>query len=238
MYHLKITIAEFLQNSRRLIFGVNGDAFVKERILPYNFDEARITVCVDTYNKAEKAESVKSQEFGEQLGARIIFEKTLEEANSLFYKHTDFLKLALRDDLNMQKELFLVGIPRSRRISDWLKHMREVYERVLEHEEVIPLVGRYGLTREDLEAGYQKVLDAILAKDKHSAEQDEAEDATFLRDEAFEELIDVVEELETVCIYALEDRPQLLEKFGIPVMAPKYKRTSSTQPEEPTQSTT
>jgi hypothetical protein len=246
MTYLRTSIPTFLANSRTLIYGVRDDDFIKQRILPYNFDEARITECVSIYNAAEIAESIKLKEFGERLEARLIFEKVYAEAEALFRKHTDFLKMALRDDFEKQKKLFLVGVPRQRSIDARLKHMKEVYFRTLQHDEVVTSAGRYGITREDLEAAHQKIIDTMDARRRYLDEKGEAEDATDIRNDAFEKLSDVVDELETILYYALEDRPQLMEKLGIPVLSPGYKRKKKTtpepepepQPEDPDQGTT
>ncbi|NIM11484.1 MAG: hypothetical protein GTO45_16310 [Candidatus Aminicenantes bacterium] len=232
MVYLRTSIPTFLADSRALIYGVKADSFIKGRILPYNVDETRITEYVAIYDAAELAESKKSKEFGEQLEASIIFERIFKEAEALFRKHRDFLKLLLKDDIDKQKKLFLVGVPRAKKIADLLKHMREVYFRTLEHDEVVTGVARYGITREDLETGLQKVIEAMDAKEKHNREKGDAEDATLLRDDAFEKLDDVVDELETILYYALEDRPQLLEKLGIPVLSPGYKRRTKSQEEQ------
>ncbi len=239
MFYSKKSIGNFLLKSKTLIYGVDEDDFIKQRILPYNFDQLRITECVVIYNEAEKAESVKLQEFGEQLEARVIFEQIMEEAETEYKKNKDFLKLVVRDNPEKQEKLFLKGIPRSQKISDVLISRREVYEWVLSDDEVVQGMSRFGITREALEGARQKVIDAETAKRKYDQERGEAQDATLLRNDAFKKLSDVVDELETVLLYALEDRPQLMEKLGIPVLSPGYKRKEKTtpQPEEPDQST-
>ena len=70
MIYLGKNIPEFIMDSRTLIFGIKDDSFIKERILPYKVDEERIDEMVTIYYEAEKAESEKTKEFGEQLEAR------------------------------------------------------------------------------------------------------------------------------------------------------------------------
>jgi hypothetical protein len=111
--------------------------------------------------------------------------------------------------------------------------MKAMYDRVLADDEVVAAGGRYGLTVEVLQAGRQKVVGAEDAKRKHKIEQAEAEEATERRNVVFMKLQSVVEDLETICPYILKDVPQHLEKIGIPVLSPGYKRTSEETPEEP-----
>lgn len=232
MYYSKKSIARFLKGSKTLIFGVRDDAFIKERITAFNYDESRLTECIAIYDEAEKAESVKSKEYGEQLEAKAIFDKQMAEAEKLYRKHTDFLKLALVDNIEEQKKLLLIGQPRTRRLSDWFKHVLELYDRVLESETAITAVTRYGITREKLAEGRQTVSAAEAAKIKHTEEKGEAQDATDLRDTAFEKLAFAVDELKKICTYSLEDRPQRLEKLGIQVLSPGYKRKPKNAEEE------
>jgi hypothetical protein len=236
MIYLRTSIATFLANARALIYGIRDDLFIKERILPYAIDDARIAESVAAYDAAELAEAEKSKEFGERLEARLLFERAFEEAEQMFKEHTDFLKLTLRDDFEKQKKLFLIGVPRAKRIDNRLKHMREVYFRTLQHDEVVAALSRFGITREDLEAGQRKVVETMDARKRFLAEKGEAEDATTLRDEAFVTLFDAVEDLETVCSYALKDRPQLMEKLGIVVFSPGYRpKPAAPAAEEPQQ---
>jgi hypothetical protein len=224
MIYLRTSIPTFLKNSRMLIFGVRDDTFIKERVLAYNFDDSRIQESVDIYNRAEQAESTKTREFGEQLEAKAQSDMRLEEAEAISRKHSDFLGLALRDEIDKQNKLFLNAQLRSRKLADWFKYVLEFYNRVLEDEDVVTRVGRYGITKENLEEGKQKIIAAQEAKNRHEKEMGEAQDSTLQRDAAFEKLYYVVEELEVICKYALEDRPQLLEKLGINVLSPNYKR--------------
>jgi hypothetical protein len=233
MIRLKKTIATFLRDSKALIYGVKDDPFIKERILAYNIDNARIEESVKLYEEAVKAESDKSKEYGEQLEARKRFEKTMDEADYIFKKHSDFVRLALRDDEEKINKLFLSGEPRSRKISDILKYMMEFYNRVLADDQVVAGVSAYGITKEDLEKGLQKIVEADTAKTAHNVEMGESQDATDRRDKAFNQLIFITEELEIICTYALEDRPQLLEKFGITVLSEGYKRKNK-ESSEPT----
>lgn len=233
MLHLRTTIAGFLMYARQLIFGVRDDALIRERLLKYNFDDAKITECVDTYYEAEKAQSDRLKEYGEQLGAKEISDETWEEAKATWQEHTDILKLAVRDDIDKQRKLFLIGQPASNKMSDWFEHMKAMYDRVLADDEVVAAAAAYGLTREILEAGRQTVVNAEDAKRIHSVEQGEAEEATERRNAAFMKLLKVVEDLETLCPYVLKDMPQRLEKLGIPVLSPGYKRQTEETPEQP-----
>lgn len=235
MIHLRTTIPEFLKGSRMLIVGIKEDDFIKQRILEYNFDETRITEAAAAFEEAEKAESNKTLEYGEQLEAKARFDKIMKESEEIFRKHSDFIKLALRDDFEKQNLLFITGQPRSQKLTDWFKYVLEFYSRVLGDEDVVSRVTKYGITKEKLEQGRQTIITAQEAKTKHEKEMGEAQDAADRRDTAFEKLLYIVEELELICKYALKDRPQLLEKLGIEVLSAGYKRKNKDKEEEETE---
>ncbi len=233
MIYIKGTIPEFLRDARALIFGVRDDEFIKQRVLAYNITDEDISSYEAIYAQAEQAESLKSKEVGEQVAAGEISDRQVEEAYVSIRKHIDFLRLALRNDDDKYRQVFLSGPPRSKRLSAYLKYMKEMYDRVLADAEVVAKVGRYAIANTELEEGRNKVILADEAKRKHMDEMSEAQDATQQRDLAFEALKDAVDELKMVCTYALDDRPQMMEKLGVQVLSPGYKRqTSKKEPPE------
>ncbi|MCP4154415.1 MAG: hypothetical protein GY757_42215 [bacterium] len=224
MIYLRSSIAEFLVIARKLINGVKNDDFVKERVLTYNFDDTRIAECEAAFLAAENAENIKSQEYGEQLEAGAIYQSLMEPLEKTVKKHNDFLKLALRNNIEKQKKLMLVGHPRSRKLKDWFKYIIELYNRLLADDTCLTAMAGYGFTLEMFAATLQDLKAAQIAKDNHDKERGEAEAATEIRDTVFETLNDLVDELTLICKYSLEDRPQYLETLGIPVYSPGYKK--------------
>lgn len=223
MIRYKRSIIGFLRGARQLFYGVEENNFIRERILQFNYDDTRISESIELFKQAEKAEKNKSKELGEQLGSKARYEKLMDETGSLCRKHIAFLKLLLRDDTDKQRKLFLVGIPRTRREGEWLKHMDGMYHTILLDDAVTASAGKYNISRADLEAAQVKVQDTIKAKDIHDRDKGAAELATAERDEIFDELEKAVEELTVICTYSLEDKTQMLETLGIRVYTPGYK---------------
>lgn len=52
--NLRTSIPDYLANARTLVLGVQEDSFIKERMLPYNVTDERITEYVQIYYDAEK----------------------------------------------------------------------------------------------------------------------------------------------------------------------------------------
>ncbi len=225
MKHLRMSAAAFLQKARLIIKGIRKEALIRERLKEaYNINEARLKQIEATYRKAEKAESRKSRKFGKQLGQRQAAERMFNEAKDTFLHYKTLLELTLKYDKERQKQIFLKGAWKNRSKPARLKNMLEVYNRVLDDNEVMQGVAKLGITREILEKGRQKIIAALDAKQNHVNEKGDAQDAVTLRDSAFRELDDIVRWLEKCCVYTLKDRPQLLEILGIPVLSPAYEQ--------------
>ncbi|MDQ1351471.1 MAG: hypothetical protein QG657_1773, partial [Acidobacteriota bacterium] len=116
LYYTKKSVSKFLEYARAIIFGIKNDEVVKGKLAPYSVDNTKIDEDVTLYYEAEAAESAKSKEYGEQLEAKVIFDNTMDEAQAMTRKHLDFLKLALRNDMEKQRKLFLVGQPRFKKL--------------------------------------------------------------------------------------------------------------------------
>ncbi len=73
MLQLTTSIAAYLQKTRLLIYGVGKNDFIKERVLPFNIDDAALDAMKVIYTKAKESESSKLKEHGEQLEASELF---------------------------------------------------------------------------------------------------------------------------------------------------------------------
>lgn len=239
MLQLSTSIPTFLQLMRRMINGVINSEFIKTRVQPFNIDEAFLTEISGLLTAAVQAESNKQKEYGEQLEAKESFDLVYKEAVDIFEMHKDFLKVLLRYNLEKFRKLFFEGLPKTNKLSEWLKYRIEVYDRILADPDIILKAQELGITQVDLEAARAKVIEAQTAKDNHKSEMGEAQDATLLRDEAFETLIRQADKLKVACFYALKDRPQLMEKLGLKIYSEGYleekrrKKKKEDQGEEP-----
>ncbi len=232
------TISNFLRDSQRLLHGVEEDSFIKERILAYNYTDERLAEAIALLAETEKAESDKGQRVGEWAEASENADRMLAEADSVSRRHIDFLKLGLRNSPEKMGRVFINGTPTlsRHRLADWFMRTKKLYDRVLADSEVVLQLSNYAITPEELTLALQKVTEAEKAKNIQHRKKGTAEDSTMLRNALFERLKDATRELTVICTYALEDRPQLMEKLGVTVLSPGYKRKKKEKPsngEEP-----
>lgn len=231
MFRLRVSVATFLEQARLLINGIKEDDFIRERLSGYGIGDKELKAYSQLLNKAVKAESEKGIEKGEQLEAKVNAKEAFQVAQDTFSRDRDFIKTVLKNDREKFRKIFLRGVFKDRKCDSRLKAMMETYDRILADDEVIGHASSLGITRDVLQAGKQKVLDAMEARRAHGSERGDAQHATQQRNEIFKELDQLVTRLKTVCKHAFKDRPQVLEILGIFVPSEGYdpKKTKTTK---------
>ncbi len=207
------TYAETLKNQRLLVFNSS-----KPEILPFlekfGIDLPHIKKGEGTFNELMELDKSQKIEYQEQGLAYDNYQDARSHC-SHFYKNTlKLIKMASRDDKNLQDRIKIKN-GRIRIIEEWISQAVEFYNLVLNENEFVSKIVKYGLTAEKLQEERDEISALILLRNEAMSEQGQAQEATNLRDKKREELKDYCYELKTVAIIALEDHPQLLEKLGI-----------------------
>ncbi len=219
----KKRISSLLESSKIALNVAMNDEEIKNALLTYNFDEARLNEGLELYNKASQLAADQKKEYGEQYSAREEFEKVFEEGNDIFLEHSRFSRLAFRNNANKLAKLGIGG-PRPTTITGWLDQAKSFYKNALSDEELISNLSRYAITKEKLEAGQQLIINVEESKVSHNIEMGEAQQSTKLRNDAIEELDFYISELFTVAEFSLKDKPQQVEKLGITAYTEGYKK--------------
>jgi hypothetical protein len=215
-------IKDFLGNIKRAIDVALKDPVIKEALMVYNWDETVLNEGMELVIKAETMYQKQIKEKGEQFRARQIFEDLFEEVEQIVREDIKFTRLLCRKD---EKKLAELGLNqrRDRTINGWIQQTKVYYGNLLTDDELVARHMRFGITKEKLEANYQKVLDVQTAKEQHDIETGEAEAATQERNEVFDEVYEYALQFGAVSKAALKDKPQHLEKLTIIEYSPGYK---------------
>jgi hypothetical protein len=233
----KKRISALLESSKIALNVAMNDEEIKNALMTYNFDEARLNEGLELYNQASKLAANQKKEYGEQYSAREEFEKVFEDGNDIFLEHSRFSKLAYRNNDNKLAKLGIAR-PRPTTIAGWLDQAKTFYQNALSDDELISQLSRYAITKEKLEAGQQLIIKVEESKAKHNIEMGEAQQATKLRNDALEKLDFFITELFTVAEFSLKDKPQQVEKLGITVYSEGYKRRRKKENNEETEDLT
>lgn len=231
MIFLSKRIGVFLGNVKRAIDVAMTDAIIGAALLLYSWDNTVLSEGLQYWETAQHLYEEQIKEKGQQVAARRVYEKKLEEVSIIYMEHTTFCRLICWDNEKKLAELTL-NVARKQTVTGWITQAKTFYSNALKDDELITKLGRYGVTREKMIEGQNKILEVEQAKEQHDIETGEAQDATRLRDDAIEILYRFAIELLTVGRAALKDRPEQLEKMGIKHYSPGYKKKSKKN-EEP-----
>lgn len=210
----KMNADEILFQSGLRINNSKSDPKVLNAVSPYGYVEEKFnegeTLLVNATTFVEK----QKREYGEVDAAQAEYETARKNAHGDYMNMLAICKIAFKKDVKAITTLDLTG-RRATTLSGWLKQTRGFYRAILDNEKWKVKLAGFGQTEEKLLAQLAAVDGVAAASENKKREMGDAQNATQLRDEKIEELVEWVSDYEVIARIALADRPQLLEKLGI-----------------------
>jgi hypothetical protein len=206
----------------RLLFAYNaitnamGNSVISQALARCGYDEERLQQGMDLYNKVQELNAAKEDEYGDQYAATDALVTSRVEANKMYTKHLTFARIAFKNEPQIENSLMLKGA-RADSYSGWLQQANVFYTNALKKEKIITGFALMGITRKELEKGQAMVKEVEQNFSTKHQETTEAQDATRMRDRAFDELNEWVSDLITVSRIALDDKPEYMEMLGVVV---------------------
>lgn len=212
----KMSLEEILFQSDLRINNSLSDAKILNAVTPLGYNEAKLNDGAALCTEASTLYFNQKKEYGEVDGAQKQFETDQKMANNTYKDHVQIARIAFRGNVQAGTTLELNG-RRATTISGWIKQTLNFYHALMGNEEWKVAMAEYGQD----EAKFQAQL-GLIDKVREGAEQvkkekGDAQNATQVRDEKIEELVDWINDYEVIARIALADKPQLLEKLGIVV---------------------
>jgi hypothetical protein len=201
----------FAQNAITNAIGVEE---IKSAMAVYGYDDTRLQEGEALYSSASELQTIQVKEYGDQYSATDEMNLARALANKTYIAHLKIARIALVGDRGAGASLELDG-KRKVTFSGWLNQGKTFYTNALASPDVGTALGRFGITLEKLEAGQQLVNEVEEKMNSQLIEKGEAQNATQVRDEAFEELQDWMGDFITIARIALADKSQYLEVLGI-----------------------
>jgi hypothetical protein len=209
-----LTIDSKLLFAQNAITNAVGSDEIKSAIAAYGYDDTRLQEGEALYSKASELQVIQVKEYGDQFSATDALNLAKAVANKTYIQHLKIARIALIGDRGAGASLHLTG-KRKETFSGWLKEAKTFYTNALGSADVTTAMGRFGITREKLEAGQQLVNEVEEKMNSQLKEKGEAQNATQVRDEAFEELQDWMGDFIVISRIALDGKSQYLEVLGI-----------------------
>ncbi len=208
------TIASRLLFAQNAITNALGSEEIKSAMAAYGYDETRLQKGNALYNKASELQTIQVKEYGDQYSATDAMNLARAVANKTYMEHLKIARIALVGDRGAGASLQLDGI-RKVTFSGWLTQAKTLYANALASPDVTSAMNGFGITQEKLETGQQLVNEVEEKLNSQLMEKGEAQNATQVRDEAFEDLQDWMSDFTTIARIALADKSQYLEMLGI-----------------------
>ena len=209
-----LTIDSKLLFAQNAIANALSSEEIKSAIANYGYDDARLKEGEALYRKALELQTIQVKEYGEQYTATDALYLTKAVANKTYMEHLKIARIVLNDHRGTGASLHLTG-QRKETFSGWLNQAQTFYANALGSSEVTTAIGRFGITREKLEAGQQLVNEVEKKMNSQLKEIGDAQNATQVRDEAFEELQDWISDFIAISRIALDGKSQFLEVLGV-----------------------
>ena len=153
--------------------------------------------------------------YGELFAAQDAFDAKLKETKKTYMRHVKTARIAAKDDRATFQKLGVDG-RRERQFSLWVEQAKQFYTTALNDVTMQAILANNALTVEKLEAGKQLVEASEAAFQVLLSRRGDSHLSTVFRNESWEGLENSYSDYRKLARVALADKPQLLEKLGIP----------------------
>lgn len=208
------TISEKLLAVKVMLDNASTDQEILRLLDIFNYGEQKVTGGVVLHTEVSDLVASQKKEFGEQVGATDDLNKTWDEAKKPYSNAYQIARIAFKYDPGALKELLLIG-KRKESLNGWLEQANVFYTNLLNKEEYLQAMARYGYVRKKLEMESIQVSAVADANSKQEAEKGDVVTATLVRDKALDKLDEWTADFKKVARIALDGHDGLLKKLGI-----------------------
>lgn len=236
MLFTKTAISNLLYGSSSMIETAFKDPIIHDALLGINYTDLKFDALRATWSTANEATTAHKKAVDDQKEKGLIFKKTRWQANETYMIHIKYAKIVCHKNPEMQAKLGL-NTPRKVKLYDWLLQATVFYSRVLADETLVTAFDdQFGETRADIEAGEQAIANTDIERQEYNGMIGNSQALRAERDEKLEQLDKDITGFMIVLRRAMKDNLQHLEKVGILVYTPGYKKRKIEEeppPEEP-----
>jgi len=187
---------------------------IKAALAAYGYGDAKMLAGKALLDNALLLHSNQKKEYGDQYAATATLDTMLFNANKTYMNHVKIARIALNGHRGHWEALQLNGI-RKKSYSGWIKQTNIFYANALGDDAIKTALATFGIDEVTLLLGQTAVKEVETLLAKQLKEKGEAQEATQIRDAAFDELQDWISDFIAVARIALENQAQYLEALGI-----------------------
>ncbi len=179
------------------------------------YTEERLNGYLNKVTEIETLTQKQKKEYGEQYAKTNDFEQKRAEINKIYKKDLALARIFFKNDVQATATLELSG-NRKNAYGSWHKQVSNFYAQLLANNNFLTKMQPVGVTQEKINDITQQLNAVETLKEEQKKEMGEAQKATEVRDNAFDELYPHYSELIEFAKVLLADE-QLLESLGIVV---------------------
>ncbi len=210
----KLTTEEKIANMK-LAFSNAQTPEILEVLQTVGYTQEKLQEYLEATNEVERLTQNQKKEYGEQYSKTAEFDEKRAEANKVYKRYLALARIAFKKDVEATTTLELTH-SRKQAYSSWLKQVNNFYAQLLNNDAFLEKMLTLNVKQEDIVQAQAGVEAVETLKQEQKQEMGEAQKATEIRDNAFDELYPHYSEMIELAKVLLEDE-QLLESIGIVV---------------------
>ncbi len=212
----KKSIAERLEDMQIAFHNTQNDPEIAEMLGAYGYTADELEKGYAIYQAALDAVNARVDAVGAQQQATVETERACMEAERAYQR---LAKVARAIFLHDEPHLAALGLqgPMPRTTAEFLKSAYTLFDNALEVEGSKVALAQYGFDEARLQEQRQKIVAYDRSNQLQEAAKGNAQQTTLEQEEALLRMDEWYAIFRKVARVALEEKPQLLEKLGIPV---------------------
>lgn len=205
--------ADILVSYEAALVNVTDQEDIKTLLAGIGYDEQVIAEGRDLLDDALRKFQVNKNEDAGRSIAYDEYSEKWNQADEVYRKHRKIARIVFGSDPGMLEKLSMLRrIPNS--YGMWINSTQIFYKTLLENPDYLARMQRLNFTEEDANKAIQELEELKRLRNIYMKEKGEAQDATRMKDAAFEKIDDWMSEFYAVSRIALEERPELLESLS------------------------
>lgn len=205
---------QILENFNLALANATSNIDIANNMAIFGYDAAKISEGKAVLAATQQAYNFNKQEDQESVAARVAFNKIFDQVWDTFKLNYKKAQVVFRNDEVVKSNLMLFG-SMPRQYAKQMEKMSLFYERIQADPAIQSKLATLATSAEDITAAVAALAEAKAARNTYQNEIGESQNATKVKNAAFEAIENWMDDFYAVAKIAMEDQPQLLESLGV-----------------------
>ncbi len=208
-----------------------------EKIVHFGYSDEHLGEEIEITNQVfEKAQTQKLL-YGDFTQLQKTFILRLNEEKKRYQGYRKMAKLKFVGNLFPFREILRINQPMKRTFSGFIAQASDLYDNIIKRPTILEKLQDIGFTIEKMQQGLDKIAELKQLESKKISIEGDAQRATRIREDAFNDLKNRFSSFVTASKICLEDFPQLREVLGIMERSSPIRKKKTAEPTDTTGTT-